>query len=82
MEFSVAEAFDSEQIIATADIPGLRLYAVQKNRSTTPLAAPVDLQYREGWVKSSPTTVCGAEYNNNAYDPPHNTSAYCALQHK
>jgi len=39
MEFSVAEAFDSEQIIATADIPGLRLYAVQKNKSAVPLVS-------------------------------------------
>jgi hypothetical protein len=77
MEFSVAEAFDSERIIATADIPGLRLYAVQKNQSNLPLAEPLDLQYPQGWVRSTPETVCGAEYKNNGYDPPHNTSAYC-----
>jgi len=78
MEFSVAEAFDSERIIATADIPGLRLYAVQKNQSNLPLAEPLDLQYPQGWVRSTPETVCGAEYKNNGYDPPHNTSAYCS----
>lgn len=77
MEFSVAEAFDSERIIATADIPGLRLYAVQKNKSSVPLTEPQDLQYPQGWVRSTPATVCGAEYNNDGYDPPHNTSAYC-----
>ena len=79
MEFSVAEAFDSERIVATADIPGLRLYAVQKNNSNKPVDEPIDLQYPQGWVKSSPTTVCGAEFPGlNGYDPPHNTSAYCA----
>lgn len=77
MEFSVAEAFDSERIIATADIPGLRLYSVQKNKSSAPLAEPQDLQYPQGWVRSTPKTVCGAEYNNDGYAPPHNTSAYC-----
>ena len=78
VEFSVAEAFDSERIIATADIPGLRLYAVQKNSSSTPSDQVIDLQYPQGWVRSSPATVCGAEYPGlNGYDPPHNTSAYC-----
>ena len=77
MEFSVAEAFDSQKIIQTAAIPGLRLYAVQKNKSDTPLDAPVDLQYPQGWVRSSPATVCGSEYHNNGYNPPYNTTAYC-----
>ncbi|MDC0510931.1 hypothetical protein OAN61_00835, partial [bacterium] len=77
MEFSVAEAFDSEQIIATADIPGLRLYAVQKNQSNVPEAEPIDLQYPEGWVKSTPKTVCGAEYFNDNYSRPGNTQPYC-----
>jgi hypothetical protein len=78
VEFSVSEAFDSERIIATADIPGLRLYAVQKNSSATPSDQVIDLQYPQGWVRSSPTTVCGAEYDGlDGYDPPHNTSAYC-----
>ena len=51
MEFSVAEAFDRDTIIATAAIPGLRLYAVQKNRSNAPLDEPRDIMYPEGWVK-------------------------------
>lgn len=45
MEFSVAEAFGSEAIIGTADIPGMRLMAIQKNASSTALAKPVDLMY-------------------------------------
>ena len=51
MEFSVAEAFDRDIIIATAAIPGLRLYAVQKNKSNAPLEEPRDIMYPEGWVK-------------------------------
>lgn len=34
MEFSVAEMFGSDDVIAHADIPGLRLFAVQKNKSS------------------------------------------------
>lgn len=82
MEFSVAEAFGYGGavggLIPHADKPGLRLFAVQKNASHTPLAEAVDLQYPQGWVRSTPQTACGAEYNNNGYDPPANTSAYCA----
>ena len=51
MEFSVAESFDDAGrvggLIATANIPGLRLYAVQKNASNVALTEPVDLQYPE-----------------------------------
>jgi hypothetical protein len=77
MEFSVAEMYGSEAVIAAAALPGLRLYAMQKNSSGTPINEPIDVMYKEGWVKSSPTTVCGAEYDNNGYNPPQNTSAYC-----
>ena len=81
MEFSTAEAFGDDGavggLIADALQPGLRLYAVQKNSSTEPLAEAVDLMYPGGWVHSTPKTVCGAEYNNDGYHPPSNTSAYC-----
>jgi sialate O-acetylesterase len=81
MEFSTAEAFGDDGmvggLIAGALQPGLRLYAVQKNSSTEPLAEAVDLMYPGGWVHSTPKTVCGAEYNNDGYDPSSNTSAYC-----
>jgi hypothetical protein len=81
MEFSVAEAFGYDGavggLIPTADKPGLRLFAIQKNQSDTPLAEAVDLQYPEGWVRSTPATACGAEYKNNGYNPPSNTTAYC-----
>eukprot|EP01045_Picozoa_sp_COSAG04_P009222 COSAG04_NODE_529_length_13029_cov_3.203248_12_plen_241_part_00 len=81
MEFSVAEAFGDDGsvggLIPGADQPGLRLYAVQKNASNAPLSESVDIQYPEGWVPSTPATVCGAEYRNNGYNPPSNTSAYC-----
>lgn len=50
---------------------------MQKNQSSKPLAEAVDLQYPEGWVHSTPTTACGAEYKNNGYNPPSNTTAYC-----
>ena len=78
MEFSVAEMFEHESVIGGAGIPGLRLFAVQKNQSESgPIDWPIDLQYPAGWVRSSPETVCGAEYNNDNYNPPHNTTAYC-----
>ena len=83
MEFSVAEAFDREAIIAGAAIEGLRLFAVQKNESNVELDDLVDIQTstiaggeEHTWVRSSPTAVCGAEYAGlNGYDPPRNTSA-------
>lgn len=82
MEFSVAEAFGYDGavggLIPHASRPGLRLFAVQKNASSTPLSEAADLQYSQGWVRSTPQTVCGAEYRNNGYNPPANTSAYCA----
>ena len=77
MEFSVAEMFDRDATIAGAGLPGLRLFAVQKNDSSRPINEPLDVMYKDGWVKSSPETVCGAEYNNNGYNPPSNTTAYC-----
>lgn len=51
---------------------------MQKNASSKPLAQAVDLQYPQGWVRSTPQSACGAEYRNNGYNPPTNTSAYCA----
>lgn len=77
MEFSVAEAFDRDDIIATAGLPGLRLFAVQKNGSTAEIDDLQDVQTPGGgWVRSSPSTVCGAEYDNDGYSPS-NTSPYC-----
>lgn len=70
MEFSVAEAFASRELIQDADIAGLRLFAVQKNKSSTAVQDLIDVQ--EGWVPSSPQTVCGAEYfSPDAYCEPH-----------
>ena len=37
LSFSVAEMFGSAETIAGAALPGLRLYAVQKNSSATPV---------------------------------------------
>jgi hypothetical protein len=66
MEFSVAEAFEADSIISSSAIDGLRLFAVQKNSSTTELDDLVDVQTPGGgWARSSPATVCGAEYNND-----------------
>lgn len=66
MEFSVSEAFDAENIIATSAIEGLRLFSVQKNVSaTSPAELPdlIDVQTPGGgWVRSSPANVCGDEY--------------------
>ena len=80
-EFSVAEAFGYDGavggLIPTADMKGLRLYAVQKNASSTPVENVIDRQYGQGWVRSTPETACGAEYWNDGYSPS-NTSAYCA----
>lgn len=67
MEFSVAEMFGSDDVIAHADIPGLRLFAVQKNKSSAAVDDLIDTMYPAGWVKSTPATVCGAEYDNNGY---------------
>lgn len=84
MEFSVAESYGYDGkvggLIPTAGShPGLRLYAVQKNASTTPVTDPIDLQYSEGWVTSTPESVCGAEFPGlDGYNPPANTTAYCA----
>jgi len=77
MEFSVAEMFDRDRVIDTAGLPGLRLFAVQKNKSQTPAEEVIDRQYASGWVRSAPQTVCGAEYNNDGYNPPFNATAYC-----
>ena len=78
MEFSVSEAFERDAIIAGAAIEGLRLFAAQKNRSSVELEDLQDVQTPGGgWVRSAPETVCGAEYNNDGYSPPRNTSAYC-----
>eukprot|EP00039_Didymoeca_costata_P020200 m.340426 g.340426 ORF g.340426 m.340426 type:complete len:521 (+) comp19301_c0_seq1:20-1582(+) len=66
MEFSVAEMFDSKDIIANAAHPGLRLFAVQKNKSTDRLSDLVDIQYQQGWVEASPQTACGDEYGSKA----------------
>jgi hypothetical protein len=66
MEFSMANIFDHEASIAGASIPGLRLFAVQKNG--TDAANPddlLDVQYEGGWVQSSPQTVCGSEYGQH-----------------
>eukprot|EP00658_Telonema_sp_P-2_P038272 TRINITY_DN27493_c0_g1_i1.p1 TRINITY_DN27493_c0_g1~~TRINITY_DN27493_c0_g1_i1.p1 ORF type:complete len:514 (+),score=91.41 TRINITY_DN27493_c0_g1_i1:39-1580(+) len=74
MEFSTAEMFDSAQVIAQSEVAGLRLFAVQKNTSSQ-LPRPGDLadvQYPGGWVRASPSTVCGAEYGDReAYCSPH-----------
>lgn len=82
MEFSVAEAFGYDGqvggLIPAAGRDGLRLFAVQKNSSSVPVDRVIDSQYSQGWVRSTPQTACGAEYNNDGYDPPSNTSAYCA----
>ena len=73
MEFSVAEMFDSERTIDSAGIPGIRLFATQKNASEVRLNDLVDTQYPEGWVESSTTNVCGSEYSDNrtAFCGPH-----------
>ena len=65
VEFSVANTLDREAIIASSDIPGLRLFAVQKNGTNA--ANPLDLAdvQQGGWVQSSPKTVCGSEYDSN-----------------
>ena len=34
-------------------------------------------RYPQGWVEASPATACGAEYDNDGYSPPSNTTAYC-----
>jgi hypothetical protein len=54
MEFSVSEAFDHKEIINTAGIDGLRLFAVQKNSSNVELDDLVDVQTPGGgWVRSN-----------------------------
>ena len=69
----MANIFDHEASIATSNIPGLRLFAVEKNG--TDKSEPDDLddvQYPGGWVQSSPQTVCGAEYGQHAnFCEPH-----------
>jgi hypothetical protein len=65
MEFSVANALDREEIIATSEIPGLRLFAVQKNSSNPTNARDLADVQQGGWVQSSPKTVCGSEYDSN-----------------
>ena len=55
MEFSVAEMFESEKWIANAQKRGLRLFAVQKNSTSTGRLSDVpDAQYTGGWVEASP----------------------------
>ena len=73
MEFSVAEMFGASAMIASSGMPGLRLFAVQKNGSGTRLPDIKASQYGErGWVASSPATACGAEYGNSQdYCEPH-----------
>ena len=47
------------ELIRNSKIDGLRLFAVQKNKSSeVELRDIVDVQ--EGWVASEPATVCGA----------------------
>jgi hypothetical protein len=49
----------------------------QKNASDVELDDLVDVQTAGGgWVRSSPATVCGAEYENNNYTK-NNTGPYC-----
>lgn len=72
MEFSVAEMFNASEIIKAAAIPGLRLFAVQKNASKQPTLDLIETQYPGGWVKSSPESICGAEYGlQSDYCEPH-----------
>jgi hypothetical protein len=77
MEFAVVEDFDAADIIASAGIEGLRLFAVQKNQSDTgtpELRDLIDVQTPGGgWVRSSPQNLCGDEYDSNVtrYCEPH-----------
>jgi hypothetical protein len=66
MEFSMANILDREASIANSHIDGLRLFAVQKNGTNTENPDDLlDVQYKGGWVQSSPQTVCGSEYDSN-----------------
>ena len=69
----MAEMFEADEAIAASNMPGLRLFAVQKNGSASRLADMKEAQYRNrGWVESSPTTVCGAAYGTaRDYCEPH-----------
>lgn len=50
----MAEAFDHEEIISTANIEGLRLFAVQKNGSTEEVDDVIDVMSPGGgWVRSN-----------------------------
>lgn len=72
MEFAVAEMLNATETIRAAAVPGLRLFAVQKNASGKPTLDLIDTQYTTGWVKSSPETICGAEYGlQSDYCEPH-----------
>jgi len=73
MEFAVAEMFEAGKTIAAAGMPGLRLFAVQKNGSATRLADIKESQYHNrGWVESCPATACGAEFGAaKDYCEPH-----------
>ena len=81
MEFSVAEMLGAEEAMATSDLPGLRLFAVQKNSSQVPLDDLVDTQYSEGWVEAGPDTICGSVaerwYGTAASDREY-CSSHCA----
>eukprot|EP00665_Eupelagonemidae_sp_cell47_P001107 gene1106-7282_t len=72
MEFSVAEMFDRDEVVAGAGHAGLRLFAVQKNASGAPVDDVADTQYAAGWVESSAQNVCGSEYGARAdFCKPH-----------
>ena len=68
MEFSIAEMFGAEQVIREAgQLPGLRLFAVQKNASAAGEEADlIEAQYAEGWVDATTETVCGAAHSRTA----------------
>eukprot|EP00755_Sulcionema_specki_P002628 Sspe_Gene.118943::Locus_113563_Transcript_1_1_Confidence_1.000_Length_1260::g.118943::m.118943/K05970/SIAE; sialate O-acetylesterase len=73
MEFALAEDFNAQELIRTAgEHASLRMFAVQKNTSDAECDDLIDVQ-TGGWVVSSPSTVCGDEYDANAtrYCLPH-----------
>eukprot|EP01079_Euglenida_sp_SAG-EU17-18_P000229 gene229-365_t len=71
MEFSVAGALDAADIIASADIPGLRLLTVDKT-STGGIETQDTTGLEEGWVESTPSTICGYPgYNHSYFCEPH-----------
>lgn len=73
MEFSVPQMFNAQEIIKNSKVEGLRLFAVyHESSSDEDLKDITESQYIDGWVESSPQTVCGSgKGDHDTFCKPH-----------